>query len=197
MGRETRNELSYIAHCTATEPIRDNLKRTPGDLVRGVFGRDDDLDAYGSYDVYVFNHLSDIAKDARRGREEYRPAPTAKTIPAVQRQAAIHLIAYPQKAGRLTSGQLQVASPVRSAVLRSKSRISILITADELDEASSPLEYINGATLANPYTARFPYQPVIDLPEGDIEVVLVNEHGERRCGLNNKERLKLIPRTPQ
>jgi hypothetical protein len=146
----------------------------------------------GSFDVIVSLAPGRIAYAAADAKRLYKPF-GLKDVPAELRDTGtVFVTVEPQKPSS-SGGKYSTPSPIDRIVLKSKVNPSAV--AQPQDFVTEPREWSNllgGKVEANAAFARYALADLREMPDGDIDIVVVTAAGERRCKIGAKDRTKIL-----
>jgi hypothetical protein len=177
---QSKRFVSMIVACTAGAGFG-------ADVAAGMAGG---IQPTGGFGVNVSRNDGRIAFLAFNAKRLYQTFSIAD-VPDELRVPTVFVTVEPEPPARQTSS-ITVASPIERIVLKSKANHEAV--AQPSTFSTEPVEWSNlmgGKVTANRATATFSIGDVADLPNGDIDVIVITEAGERRCKINEKERAKL------
>lgn len=112
---------------------------------------------------------------------------TRADIPDELLQPAVHVWITPEEP-TLRNDRIMWASPLTHMVLKSKEAVA---QPEQLETTLVVWENIAGKFEGTSAVARFPIDAVRALPEGTMDITLITEAGERKCGVSQGQRRKL------
>ena len=145
-----------------------------------------------------------LAADAKRQRQPF----SVRDVPEHLRKHALYVMVEPIKPGSDWGSGVEVPSPIKGIVLRSKSApasaaepASVEVVDVQWSEGRTIMMIKSKATGGfeknlfpeSRATATIPIESARALPTGDLEIVVVTTGADRRCDLAAKERLRLFP----
>lgn len=144
----------------------------------------------GAYHVAVSGPSGRIALLAADAKRLYKRFGLADATDAI-RSPNVYVTATPETPHR-NGDTFEVASPIEAIVLQSKVNRTAIHPADL---SLTPVEWKNlmGATFTGTSAvATFTTSEFLELPVGDIDVVLITAAGERRCEVGKDERRRVL-----
>jgi hypothetical protein len=171
-----------VSDCVATAGFGEGL----GAALAGGIQPD------GAFSVVVSANLGRIAFMASEAKRLYKPLSIAD-IPEELRTPAVFVFVDPHKPSR-SQNTYSVASPVERVVLKAKTKPDAVVQPEKFE--TEPVEWSNllgGKVEANRALALFPMEAARNLPQGDVDVVVITQAGERRCKVGTKDRDRLFP----
>lgn len=150
----------------------------------------------GTYAVVVSANAGRIASLAANAKRMYKKFALADVTDDL-RVPTIFVAVEPDKPS--TSGNvMSVAAEIEHVVLKTKAKIEAVV--QPLNVEKEVVEFANllgGKVESTRAIATFDYATVKELPAGaDFDVVVITPHGERRCKVGAKDRVKLFPARP-
>lgn len=140
----------------------------------------------GNYHVYLGTNVGRVASMAQEAKKKYLPY-SKSDVPEDLLKPAVHVWIEPDEPKK--SGNLvKWTSPLKHMVLKSK---DVVVQPDKLE--ITPVEWviITGKYQGTRAAATFPIDAVKAIPSGGIDIVLITEAGERKCGIGQGDRKKL------
>jgi hypothetical protein len=130
-----------------------------------------------------------VAFLAAEAKTKYLPY-TKADVPEDLLKPAVHVWIEPNEPIKFQKNLLW-ASPIKHVVLKSKEKGDAVVQPDKLE--TEPVEWTNiaGKFTGNRATVIFPMDAVKALPQGDFDIVLITEAGERRCKVRQGDRKRL------
>jgi hypothetical protein len=142
-------------------------------------------DGDGQYRIILAGPQARIAGLARQAAQKYQPF-SAADVPAEISAAELEIVVFPGAPYYRPYSGWGVTLPVAHVVIKSKSGIVVQPLKVEL----FPYEWNNaagGKFTSGGATVRFP----LELPPGDLDVVIVHAHGAYQKTLKAKDRGKV------
>jgi hypothetical protein len=190
----------YSAQCKAGVSLGDKRKEGAASWTR------DSVHFTGAYEVTVLTSPGRIAFLAAEAKRQGRPF-SVTDVPEELRAHALYVMVDPVKPGRDWGSGVEVPSPIKGIVLRSKSAPASQVEPTHLEVAD--VQWSEGRTIMmtskagggfeknlfeqSRATATMSVESAKALPAGDLEIVVVTSGADRRCDLAAKERLRLLP----
>jgi hypothetical protein len=146
----------------------------------------------GSFNVTAGANAGRIAQIAADARRLYTPFSTADVGDALRIPMAF-VWAIPQDPDQ-TGSIIRVASPIERIVLKSKIDERAVVQPETF--STEPVELKNlvgGSVTANSAVATFSLGAIRKLPDGDFDVVVITQNGERRCKVGRGDRNRVFP----
>jgi hypothetical protein len=142
-------------------------------------------DGDGQYRIILAGPQARISELARQAAQKYQPF-SAADVPAEISAAELEIVVFPGAPYYRPYSGWGVTLPVAHVVIKSKSGIVVQPLKVEL----FPYEWNNaagGKVTSGGATVRFP----LELPPGDLDVVIVHAHGAYQKTLKAKDRGKV------
>jgi hypothetical protein len=190
----------WSAQCKAGVSLSDKRKERAASWTR------DSVHFTGAYQVTVLTssgRVAFLAAEAKRQRTSF----TVSDVPDQLRTDALYVVVDPIKPGGDWGSGVEVPSPIKGIILRSKS-----VPASQVEPMSlevGDVQWTEGRTIMmksrpgggfdknlfeqSRATATMPVESARALPAGDLEIVVVTSGADRRCDSTTKERLRLLP----
>lgn len=173
IGRDEPNSKGLVAACSAGAGFGAHMSRQSG---------------LAPYQVSFMTELGYIATYSyARKKLTYRDMTPADVSPDMRRRL-VYVIVSPQR------GYHDFPAPLIHLVIRAKSnpeKVAQPLSGTTTDTSFS--ENMSGI-VGSHHTIAFRRDDVVNLPDGDLEMVLVTETGERRCKIGKKERNEVLGR---
>jgi hypothetical protein len=153
------------------------------------------LNFLGSYEVNLSQTAGQIALMAAAAKRFYKPF-TVEQVPDNLKTAGVVMTAEPSQPEESSTlrGAIWVAAPIELMVLRVWPRGS---PVRPVELTTEPVEWPNvaGQTLrGNRARAEFRIGEILEMPQGELEVVVVTPAGERTCILSSRDRRRVFGR---
>jgi hypothetical protein len=159
----------------------------------------------GAYRVTVLTSSGRVALLAAEAKEQSKSL-SVKDVPEELRTNALHVIVDPMKPGSDWGGGVEVPSPIKGIILRSKATPASHAEASRLEvhdvQWSEARTIMMTSEAAGGWdknlfkqsraTAIIAIEAARALPAGDLQIVILTAAAERRCDLAAKERLRLL-----
>jgi len=172
----------FVSTCTATAGFGEGF-------AANVAGG---LQQNGSYTVVVSGNtgrIASLAANAKRLYKKFAPQDVTDEL----RSPAVFVAVEPNNPPR-DPKVVSVPAPIQQIVLKSKTNPNTVAQPTKID--TEPVEFSNlvgGKFASNRAIATFDLASFLELPSGDVDVVIVTEPGERRCKIGTKDRARLFP----
>jgi len=147
----------------------------------------------GAFTVIVSQNAGRIAFLAASAKRLYKPF-SAADVPEQIKGAPIAFVHVEPNNPSRSQSKISVASPIERVVLKSKVNESAVVQPESFE--TEPVTWSNllgGQVEANRAYATFGVDAIRELPAGDFDVVIITQHGERRCKVGAKDRTKIFP----
>ena len=168
-------ERRLVATCDVEISIRDYFRD-------GVTGAD-------RYRVAVALSAGRIAMLAASAKKLYKSF-VASDVPAELRTNALFVEAIPLE---VPVGFPAAPAAIEHVVLKARNGKVAQPGRVDMERIDSSTTVVSGSTPPpNKALARFEVGHVEELPAGDVEVVLITTHGERKCKIGAKDRDRLL-----
>jgi hypothetical protein len=144
------------------------------------------------FDVTVARNAGLIASLAENAKRLYQPFGPSDVPDLLKRESAVFVSVNP-RGPTSSETKISIPSPIERVVLKSKSAPQFI--AQPIAFTTDAVKWSDlfdiGDVEANSAFAQFSLADVRGLPAGDFDVVVITEHGERRCkvGLGDRKRL--------
>jgi hypothetical protein len=165
----------------------------------------------GSYDIVLSTNLGAIAFFAHLAKEDGIALGVSQVPPPFLNPAVVVFV-EPRKPPSGTwslrpraATEREVPSQIEQIVLNSRAASSVASKPEHIrivDRSFPGLGWYQIGPDGRPRHpvfeksrgfATFPIESVKRLPPGDLEIVVVTKHGERRCEIRSKDRTRLFP----
>lgn len=179
---ESKKAKDYVSSCAATAGF--------GAFV--VAGKG--VQPLGSISLAASTNFGRIAMMAENGKRLYKPLRLEDVDADLRGTPLVFVHAEPDDPDR-NDGRIDVAPPIEHIVLKSKVDESRVL--QPIDLSMEPVEWKNlvgGSVTSNRATATFSLAEFMALPAGDIDIVIVTPHGERRCKIGAGDQKKIFGR---
>jgi hypothetical protein len=152
------------------------------------------LQRTGSFTVYVSLNAGRIALLSAQAHRLHKPFSIADVPDTLKGAPAIYVAVEPDNPSH-TQTRISVASPIEHVVLKAKKDETAVIQPVTFETEAVSWQNLMGAeVVANRALVTFDLGDMMELPAGDIDVVTVTQHGERRCKVSAKDRTRLVSR---
>lgn len=148
----------------------------------------------GTFSVTASANFGRIAFMAANAKRLYLPFDETSVSQEMRATPTIYVHVEPNKPDR-SGNTFNVPSPIERIVLKSK--ISESAVLQPISFETEPVEWGNllGAKfVSNRAIATFSHPEFMELPVGDVDIVLVTEAGERRCKIGKGDQQKVFGR---
>lgn len=149
------------------------------------------MQSTGTYEVTLVTNIGRVAFLAAEAKRLYKPF-SVQDVPYDLRAPALSVFVEPRNPNRSQS-TVSVAAPIQRIVIRSRKMPDAFAPPETFE--TDPVIWRNllgGQVDNNRALATFSMESVSQLPDGDLEVVVIATAGERRCRVFPKERTKLF-----
>ena len=148
----------------------------------------------GAYGVTISTNFGRVAFLAANAKRLYLPF-SVETVPAaIRAEPTVFVHAEPHSPSR-SNNSVAVASPLERIVIKSKTVETAVLQPVTFE--TEPVEWSNllgGKVQGNRGIATFSLPEFLELPSGDIDIVLVTTAGERRCKIGKGDQMKIFGR---
>jgi hypothetical protein len=148
----------------------------------------------GAYNVTISANFGRVAFLAANAKRLYLPFSGASVPEPIRTAPTVFVHAEPQNPSR-SDKTISVAAPVERIVIKSKTVETAVLQPVTFE--TEPVEWSNllgGKVQGNRGIATFSLAEFLELPPGDIDIVLVTTGGERRCKIGKGDQTKIFGR---
>ena len=183
-GRE-KKYAQHVSSCSAGVGFGGALA---AGMVKGI-------NDTGSFNVTISTNYGRIAFMAANAKRLYLPFGPESVTGALRDTPTVFVHAEPDKPTRNDNGAISIPAAIERIVLKSKVIETAVVQPDSFE--TEPVEWSNlfgGKLQSTRAVATFDRATFMELPIGDIDVVLVTVGGERRCKIGKGDQATIFGR---
>lgn len=143
------------------------------------------------YHVELATNIGMIALEAARAKKEFRPFGPTDVTPEMLKPAVYLSLTPSEPTQTKDTNVLNLAPSLTHVVLKSRSKGEAVVQPVKLDIIPVKWSLGGGQWAGTRATATFDIEAVRALPNGDFDIVLVTEGGNRACKVSKDKRAKL------